>query len=56
MLTLQPPLAVPIGFPVPSEVEDGPRHNESREAAPLYFFGTVMSMSGASGCFMPTML
>ena len=41
---LQPALDVPVGQPVPNVIEHGAYHQS---------FATLMS--GASGCFMPTM-
>ena len=34
VLALEPALPVPVGFPVSGEIEDGPRHEGSGEAAP----------------------
>ncbi len=45
---LQPLLGVPLGQAVPHVIDDG--HEVSGRA---YSFATAMS--GASGCFMPTM-
>jgi hypothetical protein len=56
VLALQPALPVPVGFPVSGEIKDGTRHEDFGWGRAPYPLGTVMSMSGASGCFMPTML